>query len=56
MYLNDTDKEFHFHGINIYQIKLFLPLYTDDITIFLFSEIADGFQRGLNDACVCVFS
>ena len=36
MYLNDTENEFHFQGINIYQIKWFVPLYTYDITIFLF--------------------
>ena len=49
MYLNDIEDEFYLHGIegiNIYQIKLFLLLYADDIT--LFSETADGLQSGLN--------
>ena len=49
MYLNDIEDEFYIHGIegiNIYQIKLFLLLYADDIT--LFSETADGLQSGLN--------
>ena len=49
MYLNDIEDEFYLHGIegiNIYQIKLFLLLYADDIT--LFSETADGLQSELN--------
>ena len=49
MYLNDIEDEFYLHGIegiNIYQRKLFIPLYADDIT--LFSETADGLQSGLN--------
>ena len=49
MYLNDIEDEFYLHGIegfNIYQIKLFLLLYADDITIY--SETVDGLQSGLN--------
>ena len=52
MYLNDIEDEFYLHGvegINIFQIKLFLLLYADDIT--LFSEAADGLQSGLNVLC-----
>ena len=48
-YLNDIEDEFYLHGIegiNIYQIKLFLLFYADDIT--LFSETVDGLQSGLN--------
>ena len=49
MYLHDIEDEFYLHGvegINIYQIKLFLLLYADDITLFF--ETADGLQSGLN--------
>ena len=49
MYLNNIEDEFYLHGIeviNIYQIKLLLLLYADDIT--LFSETANGLQSGLN--------
>ena len=38
MYLNYIEDEFYLHGIegiNIYQIKLFLLLYADDIHYFL---------------------
>ena len=48
MYLNYINDEFYLHGIegvNIYQIKLFLLLYTGGVTIF--SETADGLQSGL---------
>ena len=43
MYINDIENEFYTSGIkgfDIGMIKLFLLLYTDDITIF--SETAEG--------------
>ena len=49
MHLNDIEDDIYLHlfgGVNIYQIKLFLLLYADDITIF--SETAVGLQSGLN--------
>ena len=49
MHLNDFEDEFYLHwieGVNIYQIKLVLLLYADDITIF--SETVDGLQSELN--------
>ena len=49
MYLNDIEDDIYLHeneGVNIYQIKLFLLLYADDITIF--SETAVGLQSGLS--------
>ena len=49
MYLNDIENEFYnrgINGINIGNVKLFLLLYADDITIF--SETPEGLQEGLN--------
>ena len=57
MYLNDIENDFYLHGIegiNIYQIKVFLLLYADDIT--LFSETVDGLQSGLNIYTITVKS
>ena len=54
---NNIEDEFYLHGIggvNIYQIKLFLLLYADDITIV--SEAADGLQSGLNVVFVRLLS
>ena len=41
MYLNDIEDEFYLlgiEGINIYQIKLFLLLYADDITHYFLRQ------------------
>ena len=49
MYLNDIENEIYnrgINGINIGNVKLFLLLYADDITIF--SETPEGLQEGLN--------
>ena len=54
---NNIEDEFYLHGIggvNIYQIKLFLLLYADDITIV--SETADGLHSGLNVVFVRLLS
>ena len=48
MYVNDLEETLvskDFKGIEIGLLKLFLNLYADDIIIF--SETADGLQRGL---------
>ena len=42
MYLNDTENEFYFHEINVYQIKLFYCF----IHVIL-QYLADVSQRGL---------
>ena len=49
MYVTDLEEMLvsnEFKGIEIGMLKLFLPLYADDIIIF--SESADGLQRGLD--------
>ena len=49
MYVNDLEEMLvsnEFKGIEIGMLKLFLLLYADDIIIF--SESADGLQRGLD--------
>ena len=49
MYANDIEQEFitkGADGVDIGFLKLFLLLYADDIVIF--SESADGLQKGLN--------
>ena len=49
LYLNDIENRFYnsrITGIDIGNVKLFLLLYTDDITIF--SETPEGLQEGLN--------
>ena len=46
MYLNDIEDVFYLSGLDGVTIKLFLPLYADDMTIF--SETAEGLQEGLD--------
>ena len=49
MYVNDIEQEFitkGTDGVDIGFLKLFFLLYADDIVIF--SESADGLQKGLN--------